>query len=123
MPSDVYHSRAQRFASDSTEGFLVPEVTSVEVLFLANRDDGVRGKVKTLNALKAARGTFVNITAQDIERATEIMASYASANFDFVDCVIMAQAERLNITRVATFDRRDFHIFRPRHVTHLALLP
>ena len=35
----------------------------------------------------------------------------------------MAQAERLNITHVATFDHRDFEIFRPTHCDYLELLP
>jgi hypothetical protein len=35
----------------------------------------------------------------------------------------MAQAERLNIARIATFDRRDFSVFRPKHCEYLELLP
>ena len=35
----------------------------------------------------------------------------------------MAIAERLNITRIATFDRRDFSIFQPSHCDYLELLP
>ena len=35
----------------------------------------------------------------------------------------MTIAERLGVTRIATFDRRDFSIFRPRHCDYLDLLP
>ncbi len=59
----------------------------------------------------------------DVIRAAQIMERYADARFDFVDCCIMALAERLNITQVCTFDRRDFSIFRPTHCEHLELLP
>jgi predicted nucleic acid-binding protein len=59
----------------------------------------------------------------DVTRAGEITAQYASAHFDFVDCCIMALAERLNITQVCTFDQRDFTIFRPTHCDYLELLP
>lgn len=51
------------------------------------------------------------------------MQQYASANFDFVDCCIMALTERLNVTQVGILDRRDFSIFRPQHVNHLEILP
>ncbi|MCD4684394.1 MAG: hypothetical protein K8S97_00470 [Anaerolineae bacterium] len=51
------------------------------------------------------------------------MAEYDTARFDFVDCCIMALTERLNITQVCTFDRRDFSIFRPIHCDYLDLLP
>jgi len=49
--------------------------------------------------------------------------AYADARLDFVDCCIMALTERLDIRRVATFDRRDFSIFRPNHGDYLELLP
>lgn len=58
--------------------------------------------------------------ATDRTRMLEIMETYG---FDFVDCAIMAQAERLNITDIYTFDRRDFSVFVPRHAAHLRLLP
>ena len=51
------------------------------------------------------------------------MAKYADARFDFVDCCIMALVERLDITQICTFDRRDFGIFRPAHCEYLELLP
>lgn len=56
-------------------------------------------------------------------RAREILITYDNAEFDIVDCAIMAIAERLDITRIATFDRRDFSIFQPRHCDFLELLP
>jgi predicted nucleic acid-binding protein len=39
----------------------------------------------------------------------------ADARRDFVDALIAAIAERLNITRVLTLDRRDFQLIRPKH--------
>ncbi len=67
--------------------------------------------------------TIVDINADDMERMQTIMLQYASAEFDYTDAAIMALAERLGITQVYTFDRRDFTIFRPAHCEHLQLLP
>ncbi|HLV37426.1 MAG TPA: hypothetical protein VKY59_20070 [Spirillospora sp.] len=36
---------------------------------------------------------------------------------------LYALADRLSITQVCTFDRRDFAIFRPAHSDYLKLLP
>lgn len=66
---------------------------------------------------------IVPLTAVDYERMQTIMLQYASAEFDYTDTAIMALAERLGITQVYTFDRRDFTIFRPVHCEHLQLLP
>lgn len=59
----------------------------------------------------------------DYLRIAEIMLAYRDAALDFVDCAIMALAERLNITHICTYDRRDFALFRPRHCDYLTLLP
>lgn len=39
-----------------------------------------------------------------------------------MSCVVAA-AERLDATEVATLDRRHFTVFRPRHEVALQLLP
>jgi predicted nucleic acid-binding protein len=51
------------------------------------------------------------------------MVTYADAEMDLVDCCIMAMSEWLNIEEIATFDRRDFGMFRPKHCDYLTLLP
>lgn len=63
------------------------------------------------------------LTAADMLRMQHIMEQYRDAAFDFTDVAIMAQSERLKITRVCTFDRRDFPVFRPLHGDYLELLP
>ncbi|MDJ1182374.1 hypothetical protein PMH09_04135 [Roseofilum sp. BLCC_M143] len=42
---------------------------------------------------------------------------------DFVDASIAAVAERINVTRILTLDRRDFTILRPRHCDYFEILP
>ncbi len=64
-----------------------------------------------------------SITESDFSRIFQIMRQYTSASFDFTDVVILALAERLSITQVYTFDRRDFLIYRPTHCEYLELLP
>jgi len=59
----------------------------------------------------------------DIARAALLLEQYADSQLDFADAAIMALAERYNITRVATFDRRDFSIIRPQHTAFFELLP
>ncbi len=65
----------------------------------------------------------IELTEQDMTRMQAIMGQYEDAQFDFTDTALMALSERLNITKVYTFDRRDFSIFRPRHCNYLELLP
>jgi hypothetical protein len=53
----------------------------------------------------------------------ELVATYRDLRLGAVDASIVAAAERLDISDVATVDRRHFGVFRPRHVTAFTLLP
>jgi predicted nucleic acid-binding protein len=66
---------------------------------------------------------FVSLTVADFIRAVALMDKYHDAELDFVDCCLTALAERLGITGICTFDRRDFSIIRPVHTDHFELLP
>jgi len=63
------------------------------------------------------------ISPRDLIRINEILADYAESRLDFVDAALVAIAERENITRILTLDRRDFGIIRPRHCSYFELLP
>lgn len=60
---------------------------------------------------------------EDYSRSAEIIRQYSDAKLDFVDTLIAAMAERLNITRVLTLDRRDFQLIRPKHCSAFEILP
>ena len=51
------------------------------------------------------------------------MRQYADSNIGFVDASIVAVAERLDIRKVLTLDRRHFGVIRPRHCPALDILP
>ena len=115
-----YHDLALDFSKRTKGIVLVPTVALTQVTYLMQRDGGISAVLRFLDGFSFPLETT---PVSDLRRVREIMAKYASARFDFVDCCIMALAERLNITQVCTFDRRDFSIFRPRHCTTLTLLP
>ena len=53
----------------------------------------------------------------------ELVEQYVSLPLGIVDAAVIAIAERLNLTEVATVDRKHFSIVRPRHVSAFRLLP
>jgi predicted nucleic acid-binding protein len=117
------HEAARRFTDTTVATWLLPDVALVELHFLVNRFGGATEVVKFLQFLAARTYELECLTQVDLQRVETIVSDYPKANFDFVDCCLMALAERLNITQICTFDRRDFSIFRPRHADYLELLP
>jgi predicted nucleic acid-binding protein len=51
------------------------------------------------------------------------MNKYRDSRIDFVDSVIAAIAERLDIRTILTVDRRHFQLLRPQKFTHFIVLP
>lgn len=122
-PVDRNRPSALNFIEADQSTRLIPEIVLPEVAFLLNRAGGIPAVAQFLQALVIAQPTMQNLLPGDLNRARDIMLTYASARFDLVDCCIMALVERLNITQVATFDRRDFSIFRLPNGEYLELLP
>lgn len=122
-PTDKFHRQAMLFAAINNEDVLVPNVVLPEVSYLFSRDSGYEGVKRFIGYFRQINAEFVALTKPDLARVHEITLTYSDAAFDIVDCCIMAIAERLDVTRIATFDRRDFSIFRPKHCDFFELLP
>jgi uncharacterized protein len=59
----------------------------------------------------------------DWQRIAELVRKYADFPLGTVDASIVALAERLRITHVATLDHRHFRAVKPSHCDALQLLP
>jgi len=93
------------------------------VTHLLKKFIGHHAVISFLKVFPASDAQLEAITMPDLQRAYAIVQQYADARFDFVDCCIMALAERLNVTQICTFDHRDFSIFKSTHCDFLELLP
>jgi hypothetical protein len=119
---DIRHEQATK-AIAVNQSYVTIEGVLVESLHLIRIRRGHQQAFRMFASLLNSKIEILALTQPDFLRAREIMATYAESRFDFVDCCLMALSERLNITDILTFDRRDFVIFRPNHVGHLTLLP
>lgn len=63
------------------------------------------------------------LTLDDWARIAELLDTYADIALDAADASIIAIAERLGESTIATLDERDFRIVRPSHVDAFILLP
>jgi len=65
----------------------------------------------------------IELTHTDYVRMAELNARYEDLPLGATDASVITLAERLDISEVATLDRRHFTVVRPRHVNALRLLP
>jgi len=65
----------------------------------------------------------ITLEPGDYTRAAHLVEQYADLPLGAVDAAVIAVAERLRVTEVATLDRRHFSVVRPAHVDAFTLLP
>lgn len=103
--------------------FIIPQVVLTEASWLFNRAGGMPLVSAFLELLAAAEFPLEQVTYHDLRRVSELMRHYPGTKLDLVDCCIVALAEKLDITRVATLDRRDFSIVRTQNGRFLEIVP
>lgn len=121
--NDRYHDSVVDVARTLREPVILPNVALTEISYLLQREQGIRGTVRFLAQLKTMGMQIECPEMTDYARAAEIMSGYADVGLDFVDTVIVAMAERLNVRKVLTVDRRHFSIVRPRHCPYFEIFP
>ena len=67
--------------------------------------------------------TVADLRPIDLTRSAELVEQYADLPLGGADASVIALAERMGITQVATLDTRHFRVVRPKHVPALTLLP
>lgn len=110
-------------AIEEEPDLLLPEVVLPELAYLVLRDMDYPTWVGFLREVADGVLPVLATTPVDLARAAQIMERYADARIDFVDSVLVAFAERLNIRRILTVDHRHFRIVRPKHCPSFDIIP
>ena len=119
---DQLHSDCVK-ALESEFSSLLPEVVLPELAYLVIGNLGYKVWISFLRSISDGELPIISATLQDLNRSAEILEKYQDSKIDFVDSIIMAIAERLEITRILTVDRRDFGLFRPNHCDAFEIAP
>lgn len=120
--SDSKHkdcSDALRRLPETTE-YVTTESCLAEATYILPGHEFVEQLSRLVKSLPLDLACF---TSQDLDRAFELLGKYQDRPMDFADASIVAIAERLDIQLVFTVDRRDFSIYRPKHVSAFQLIP
>jgi uncharacterized protein len=119
--TDPDHERCADLLRLTSEPRLVPVCVLVEVAYL------LRPWPQAFRALLAdfESGAFelLDLPTRWLLRSGELVERYRDLPLGLVDASVIAAAEMLGETKVATLDRRHFTVVRSAHVESLTLLP
>lgn len=121
--ADNDHDACDELLASHSGGLLVPTPVVVESSWLIESRLGPVAEAAFLRSITSRELTRVDLAETDWNRAVELVEGYADLGLGLVDASVIAVAERLRIGTIATLNRRDFTVVRPRHMTAFELLP
>jgi uncharacterized protein len=102
---------------------VLPDVVLPEICYLLASRLGHQAMRQFMRRLDPTQVRIEPLKPDDLVQIQVLLDEYADSRLDFADTAIVVIAERLNITRICTLDRRDFSIIRPKHCDCFELLP
>ena len=102
---------------------IVPSTALPEIDYLASKYLGEPSARAFLQDLADGFYAHQPVDLTDIQAAIAIMKQYQGVPLGIVDSSIVALAERYQISRILTLDRRHFSLIQPKKLPYLELLP
>jgi predicted nucleic acid-binding protein len=118
---DRWHAAAVAWVQDATDLLIAPVTVLPEVAYLLQTRLGAAAELAFVQSVAAGEIEVEDLRRQDVTRSAEILRRLPELGF--VDATIVAIAERLKVSSIATTDRRHFTAVRPKHLKAFTLLP
>lgn len=120
---DEYHKSCAALLSEAVGPLIVPSPVLTEVCYLLEKNIGGGSEAPFLRSLASGEMRLEEPTLDDLNRMAELVTQYKDMPLGAADASVIAIAERLGATDIATVDRRHFYVVRPKHTTAFNLLP
>jgi predicted nucleic acid-binding protein len=120
---DEHHRACSRLFDERGREFIVPATVVVEVCWMLAGHVSTVVEAEFLDSIAEGELRVEILDRVDYARMSELVTTYGDFPLGMVDASVVAMAERLNISQVATLDHRHFNVVRPRHVESFTLLP
>jgi predicted nucleic acid-binding protein len=119
--SDAWHAPIVEYLQVHGSNLLAPVTVLPEAAYLVATRLGAAAERKLIESFARGEVAIEPLKDADLTRALEVMGRYPLLGF--TDSTLVAMAERLALTTIATTDRRHFALVRPAHVKRFVLVP
>jgi hypothetical protein len=106
--SDRWHDRARAFVQGEQRGLILPAPVIPEVDHLLGRRLGAKSRQAFYAGIVEGHYLVADLPRDAYARVAELNRRFESLELGFVDAAIVALAEALGLSRIATADRRHF---------------
>jgi uncharacterized protein len=120
---DQAHQRCLRLLRQAEGPLLVPSPVLGEIGYLLQSRVGPHAEATFLKSFSHDGFHIAELEERDIRRMAELVETYLDLPLGMVDAAVIAIAERLRLTEIATLDHRHFAVVQPNHTPAFILLP
>jgi uncharacterized protein len=106
--SDAWHVRARTLMQGEQRGLIVPAPIIAEVDHLLAHRLGHKSRLTFYQGLTGGYYLVADLPHDAYPRVAELNRQFEDLELGFVDAAVVALAETLGLTRIATTDRRHF---------------
>jgi predicted nucleic acid-binding protein len=106
--SDRWHEPARAVITGHHGGLILPSPVIPEVDHLLGHRLGVKARLTFYRAIVEGHYLVADLPQSSYLRVVELNRQFSDLELGFVDAAIVAMAEVLGLTRIATADRRHF---------------
>jgi len=106
--SDAWHGRARKLVQGEQRGLILPAPVVPEVDHLLGIRLGAKSRLTFYSGIIDGYYLLADLPKDAYSRVAELNRRFDDLNLGFVDAAIVALAEALGLSRIATTDRRHF---------------
>ncbi|CAN5910018.1 hypothetical protein BH23ACT10_BH23ACT10_24030 [soil metagenome] len=120
---EANHAGCRQLLRDAIRPIVVPQTVTAEVAYLLGSRLGAHAELAFVRSIRDGELMVEPMLPADWRRVTELVETYSDLPLGLVDASVVAIAERLGQTRIASLDHRHLGLVRPAHCDRLELLP
>ncbi len=121
--ADPDHDDCAQLLQHETGPLVTTALVIAETAYLISRQLGAHDEARFFRSIADGDLDVETLTAVDDHRIADLVDQYADLGLGGTDASLIAIAERLDQSRIATLDRRHFSVVRPTHVDAFELIP
>lgn len=122
--SDRHHHASAECLATAPGPLWVPTTVVTETSWMIESRLGPAAEAAFLREVTSGASlTRIDLDTPDWTRAIDLIDTYADLGLGLVDASVIAIAERLGVTTIATVNPREFRVVRPVHCDAFDLVP
>ena len=121
--TDHNHHACLDLLETATGPLVTTAMVVAEAVYLLRRELGQHAEPAFYDAIINGTLTVEALTSSDWQRIRDLVDRYQNLPLGGTDASLIAIAERLGATRIATLDRAHFSVVRPAHCEAFELAP